>query len=205
MNDDRKESNHEKIVTAATLLMRAAGIPERYWFTPLDTLPFRQCKISVGDTAEKCTPDVQRIALERTATKPHGQLVCIGAMPDDDCALAAASWVLRKILIHTGAKKRNVGLVNAAWLTKGGFANAIDSDQAQNHYKRQHLPARATGYAIYNVTMGSDNTRCQGVRDLLLEYSSPVRIVVVAGCDDPYDFCLGRLYLKPDICCRLGG
>jgi len=205
MIDELEEYNLEAIIAESNRLLQVIGIPERYCKVMLDSLPFRSCKISVGDTAEDCTPDVQRRALRGAVAKPEGQLICIGSTPDDDSAFAAASWIMRQLVVEDGAVKKNVGIVDAAWLGNRGFIDVVTTDQIQNQYKRQHLPSRADGYTIYNVTMGSDATHCQGVRNLLTWYTRPIKVVVVAGCSDPYAFCLGRLYKRPTICCYLRG
>lgn len=183
----------------------AARLPESYWKTSLTELDFRRCAVDiVGSGTKEWTPAKQRSELERVAKNPRGQLICIGSKPYEEAAFAAACWMLRELLHSFDCKKR-VGAVNAAWLGNGGFADVVTSDEVRDHYKREHLPAHAGGYAIYNTTVDSDNTHCQGVRNLLEEYSSPIRIVVVAGCSDPYDFCRGRLHLRPDVCCYLRG
>ena len=163
------------------------GIPARFWDTLLQDLVFRQCSFAVEPNAKPAKtktpklrapikPHQQRQMLLQIIKDPRGQLVVLGASPTDEGALAAAS----STLIQARREDYVVRVVDAA-------------------YTRERLPRETTVYAIHNILNDASNERVEAVRDLLLRWRRPARIVVVAGCRDPYAFCVNRLCLKPDL------
>lgn len=152
------------------------GIPARFWDTLLRDLKFRRCGFAVQKKAPKITPQQQRQILRQIILEPHGQLVVLGSSPTDEGALAAASSTL--------VQARREGYV----------VRVIDAA-----YARERLPRETNVYVVHNILNHSSDERVEAVRDLLLRWRRPARIVVVAGCPDPYAFCTNRLCLKPDL------
>jgi len=152
-----------------------AGIPARYWDTILKQLKFRSCGFGTQKKGPKVTAAQQRQALRQVIVEPMRQLVVLGSFPTDEGALAAASSVL----------------CQAAG--EGAFVQMIDAA-----YARERLPKETNIYAVHNLMNHSSNERVEQVRDLLLRWRRPAKLVVVAGCKDPYSFCVNRLCLRPD-------
>lgn len=155
-----------------------AGVPFRHWRHDIKKIPFRRCVIGPGKKAEFLRPATQRRALKQLIMEPHGQLVVVGSNPTDDGALMAASWVVRELLAFDFLAK---------------FINATQA--------ADRLSNGITGYAVHNVMANCSADRAEQLRDLLIRWTTPVRVVAVAGTQNPYDFCTSRLALKPDFCC----
>jgi len=152
------------------------GIPARFWDTLLKDVKFRSCDFRSRKKASKITPAQQRQILRQIIMEPRGQLVVLGSGPTDEGGLAAAS----STLVQARREGYVVRVVDAA-------------------YTRERLPRETTLYAVHNIVNHASNERVEAVRDLLLRWRRPARIVVVAGCKNPYAFCINRLCLKPDL------
>lgn len=152
------------------------GIPARFWDTLLKDLSFKQCGFGIQGKKAKTPPHQQRQQLRQLIKEPAGQLVVLGASPTDEGALAAAS----STLVQARQEGYTVRVVNA-------------------RYTREKLPSNTALYCVHNVLDDCTSERLEAVRDLLLRWQTPGRIVVVAGCQDPYAFCTTRLCLKPDL------
>ncbi len=167
------------------------GIPARFWDTLLKDLAFQQCNFDTSPSATlkkpraskklttaRCTipPHQQRQQLKQLIKEPSGQLVVLGSWPTDEGALAASS----SALVQCRQEGYTVRFVNA-------------------RYTREKLPGNTAAYCVHNILQDCTSERLEAVRDLLLRWRRPARIVVVAGCQDPLTFCMNRLCLKPDM------
>jgi len=165
------------------------GIPSRFWDTLLKDLSFRECSFAVSTKAvpkkpsrrqtkikQPIRPHRQRQQLRQIIMEPRGQLVVLGSWPTDEGALAAAA----STLVQTRQEGYTVRVVDAA-------------------YTRERMPQNTAAYLVHNILDHASDERVEAVRDLMLRWRRPARIIVVGGCRDPYAFCTTRLCLKPDL------
>lgn len=157
-----------------------AGVPPEFWRVQIHEIPLRQTAYGIGKKAPKLSPAVQRRALQQLAIEPRGQLTAIGSNPTDEGALMAASWAAMQLV---------------------GYGYTVRWVNAETTEKR--LPQSTMAYCVHNVMAGCSDARAEAVRDLLLRWRWPVRMIAIAGTTDPYNFCCSRLGLRPDFCLRV--
>lgn len=169
---------YKRASTEAQRAYAKAGIPARFWQVKPDDLLLRPCRQEAGSKTISASSAVQKTALRQCVSDPRGQLICIGSTPTDEGALMVASSVAMGLLHHN---------VHPRFL--------------DTQYVRKRIPKPVSAVVFYNLLHHASDDRTEAVRDRLLSFAYTVRIVCVAGCADPYEFCTTRLGLYPEFCC----
>jgi hypothetical protein len=120
--------------------------------------------------------------VKNTWVHPFRQLVVMSSAITDEQALAAAYWLVIRIIEAHENKNYAFSVVDA---------------QEDVYFNERKIPRVIM---IHNVLDKASNNRIEHVRDLLLRYDFSVRILVLTNVVDPYMFCAQRIGIIPHYC-----
>ena len=137
--------------------------------------------------------------LDHVLSKPFGRpyLYIISSTPNDAKAKQTAAFIMERATIgQLGGKypRSTRGKTSPRWhMVNGSFRDSLRDNDTDN----------PSMLVISNVTTTSTNVKIEKVRDLLEQFSSIPRILVISG-EDPISFANSKLFLSVNHVLNLG-